>query len=180
MAKLSPNNLKKIKKLGGTKRQAGNAGYVYILTNPTMKGLVKVGMTQKSVDERVRSLNSSTSVPKPFKVVHFVKSKDCVKLEKTVHQILGKKRANKRREFFEVSPRKAIKVVNAQNAIINGEEKFPWSQVIVAIVCMISLYIVGNFFFPEVFEPVTDAVKGVWTTIKEGISFAYNWLTSLK
>ena len=159
MAKLSPKEYKKIKKNGGTKRQAGKAGYVYVLTNPTMKGLVKVGMTQKSVDERVRSLNSSTSVPKPFKVVHFVKSKDCIKLEKTVHQILGKRRANKRREFFDVSPRKAIKVVNAQNAIINGEKGFPWDKVLIIAVGLGILCVVGRIFFPDVIEPVIDKKK---------------------
>ena len=43
-------------------------GYVYVLSNPRMPGLVKVGCSTRPVDERVAELNSATAVPAPFVV----------------------------------------------------------------------------------------------------------------
>lgn len=43
-----------------------NFGIVYLLTNPAMPGLVKIGMTERdSMDARLRELYS-TGVPVPF------------------------------------------------------------------------------------------------------------------
>ncbi len=41
------------------------SGYVYLATNQSMKDLVKIGMTTKSVEERMKEL-SGTGVPTPF------------------------------------------------------------------------------------------------------------------
>ena len=43
-----------------------NIGYVYILSNPVMPGLVKIGMTEReNLDARLKELYS-TGVPVPF------------------------------------------------------------------------------------------------------------------
>ncbi|MBF6353622.1 GIY-YIG nuclease family protein [Nocardia higoensis] len=42
-------------------------GFVYILTNKKMPGLVKIGMTGRLIGDRVRELYN-TSVPVPFEV----------------------------------------------------------------------------------------------------------------
>ncbi|MDB2668780.1 GIY-YIG nuclease family protein [Alphaproteobacteria bacterium] len=39
--------------------------FVYILTNPTIPDLVKIGRTT-NLEERLRSLSSHTGVPVPF------------------------------------------------------------------------------------------------------------------
>ena len=46
---------------------AGEFGYVYILTNPSMPGLVKVGKTTTTPNQRMSELHS-TGVPTPFEL----------------------------------------------------------------------------------------------------------------
>jgi hypothetical protein len=41
-------------------------GFVYVLANPAFPGLLKIGFTNRSVDDRMKELNSSTSVPAPL------------------------------------------------------------------------------------------------------------------
>lgn len=43
---------------------------IYILINEAMPGYVKVGRTTTSLEQRIRELNSSTSVPLPFTAFH--------------------------------------------------------------------------------------------------------------
>lgn len=74
-------------------------GYVYILTNPSMPGIVKIGRTSRSVDGRAAELYQ-TGVPLPFVVETQVFSPDCVSLERSVHDDMAKLRLNGGREFF--------------------------------------------------------------------------------
>ena len=65
-------------------------GIVYLLTNPVMPGLVKIGMTtQKEIDQRMKELYT-TGVPVPFecKFACKVKKSDCLKIEKALHKAL--------------------------------------------------------------------------------------------
>ncbi|WP_220385717.1 GIY-YIG nuclease family protein, partial [Klebsiella pneumoniae] len=43
-------------------------GWVYVLSNPCMPGIYKVGMTTTSPEVRARELSSATGVPAPFKI----------------------------------------------------------------------------------------------------------------
>ena len=57
-------------------------GIVYVLTNPAMNGLVKIGKTSReSVDHRLNELYS-TGVPVPFECVFAGKVEDESKVEK--------------------------------------------------------------------------------------------------
>jgi hypothetical protein len=38
-------------------------GYVYILINPSLKGLLKVGQTKKDPEERAKEISQGTGVP---------------------------------------------------------------------------------------------------------------------
>ncbi len=38
-------------------------GYIYIISNPSMPGLVKIGRTSRDPQTRLRELNSATGVP---------------------------------------------------------------------------------------------------------------------
>ena len=62
-------------------------GIVYLLTNPAMPGLVKIGMTtQEDIERRMRELYT-TGVPVPFECQFACKVKkgDCAKIEKALH-----------------------------------------------------------------------------------------------
>ena len=55
-----------------------NQGYVYILSNISMPGLLKIGMTRLDPTKRVKELSSSTGVPTPFNLVYYREFNDCV------------------------------------------------------------------------------------------------------
>lgn len=87
-------------------------GIVYLLTNPVMPGLVKIGMTtQKEIEQRMKELYT-TGVPLPFECQFACKVKkcDCAKIEKALHTAFEPQRINANREFFRinVSQAKAI------------------------------------------------------------------------
>ena len=86
-----------------------NPGYVYILTNPSMPGLVKVGRTSRDVDLRAEELWRHTGVPTPFDVYAREKTCDCIQLEAFIHGDLRKHRLSKSREFFRIDPDEAQK-----------------------------------------------------------------------
>ena len=80
-------------------------GIVYLLTNPVMPGLVKIGMTtREDMDARMRELYS-TGVPVPFECQFAcrVKKTDCVKIEKALHTAFEPQRINANREFFRIN-----------------------------------------------------------------------------
>lgn len=87
-------------------------GYVYILRNPSMPGIVKIGKTTRSVEQRCNEL-WQTGVPTPFEIVHSVTSPDCHGLEAWIHSILPDLRVSGSREFFRMSEEQAIQQVDS-------------------------------------------------------------------
>lgn len=84
-------------------------GIVYLLTNPCMPGLVKIGMTaQEYIDKRMKELYT-TGVPVPFECQFACKvsAKDCAKIEKALHTAFDPQRVNKNREFFRINVEQA-------------------------------------------------------------------------
>ena len=84
-------------------------GIVYLLTNPVMPGLVKIGMTaQKDIEKRMRELYT-TGVPVPFECQFACKVKkgDCVKIEKALHAAFAPQCVNANREFFRIQVEQA-------------------------------------------------------------------------
>ena len=77
-------------------------GYVNILKNPSMPGIVKIGKTTRSVEQRCNEL-WQTGVPTPFEVVDQVLSPDCDQLELWMHEQFHASRVNSSREFFSIS-----------------------------------------------------------------------------
>jgi hypothetical protein len=86
------------------------SGYLYCFSNESLKNLYKIGMTTRTVEERLKEANSSTWNPDKFKVELSVKVNDVEKKEKIIHQILEEYRSNARREFFEV-PLSKVKLI---------------------------------------------------------------------
>lgn len=83
-------------------------GIVYVLTNPVMPGLVKIGKTSR--DEVRTRLNElySTGVPAPFDCAYAARVEDESKVERAFHQAFGPYRINKKREFFKIEADQAI------------------------------------------------------------------------
>ncbi len=85
-------------------------GVVYILTNPSMPGLVKIGRSNRSAEARANEIYQ-TGVPTPFEVFREFQFLDCVEGEKIVHEHLVERRVRLDREFFEATPEEADKIV---------------------------------------------------------------------
>lgn len=97
------------------------SGYVYILSNPSMPGLIKIGHTKRSPEERARELSRNTSIPLHFIVEFEIFSVDRIMLESIVHRTLEPYRINKKREFFEIALDEAIEIVRLKAEIINKQ-----------------------------------------------------------
>ncbi len=77
---------------------------VYVLTNPAMQGIVKIGMTDKAkVQHRMRDLYS-TGVPLPFECViaREIEGREASEIENALHTAFGPYRINPSREFFQL------------------------------------------------------------------------------
>lgn len=87
------------------------AGWLYVITSPSLPGLVKLGCTRRlNPTLRVRELSSS-SLPEPYHAHCFVFSDDCFELENNIHKYFDKERVNPDREFFRIEPKEAIDVL---------------------------------------------------------------------
>ena len=90
-------------------RTKDSVGYLYVLTNESMPGLVKIGYTTR--DPRARALelfNQATGVPTPFHVVFAVFCSEPAKAEISVFEDLETYRVSGNREFFRVDENEAI------------------------------------------------------------------------
>ncbi len=90
-----------------------SAGMIYVLTNPGMPGIVKVGRTSQPIEVRVAQLSGATGVPYPFEVVRARPTVDCHEAEERAHGFLEFWRVSERREFFEVPIFMAIMACDA-------------------------------------------------------------------
>jgi hypothetical protein len=89
-----------------------NSQIVYILTNPAMPDLIKIGITtQLDVAERMRQIYT-TGVPFPFECAFACQVKDALEVEKAIHYAFGNNRVNPNREFFKLEPIELLKFWN--------------------------------------------------------------------
>ncbi len=87
-------------------------GYVYILSNDSLKGLLKIGSTTFGAEKRAKQLSYTTALPAPFVVVYETYVRHYMEFEKVIHRKLDAYRVNPKREFFEISIDKTIEVIN--------------------------------------------------------------------
>lgn len=81
---------------------------VYVLTNPAMPGLIKIGKTmQQEIENRMKQLYG-TGVPVPFDCAFACQVKDATEVEKALHFAFGNTRINPNREFFKIEPERVI------------------------------------------------------------------------
>ena len=86
-------------------------GYVYVLINTSIPNLLKIGMTRREVDLRVKELSSATGVAAPFICIFKEEFDNCEQAEIDIHRSLSKYRENANREFFRIEPEVAIKEI---------------------------------------------------------------------
>jgi hypothetical protein len=80
-------------------------GWVYVITNDAMPGLVKVGFTSGTSEARALQLNN-TGAPHPYKVCYELYTNNPRRVERESHRALDGKREGK--EWFRCSVEEAI------------------------------------------------------------------------
>lgn len=102
-----------------------SAGYLYVLSNPAMPGLLKIGRTDRQPEFRARELRT-TGVPQPFVLEHFVQVENSQLAETEVHTLLQRKgdRMSPDREFFNSTLTEAIHVLDLVSSPSSGAADF--------------------------------------------------------
>jgi hypothetical protein len=75
-------------------------GYVYVLSNPSIPDLWKIGFTTTTPEQRAKEVSDATGVPTPYRVEAAFKSRDPRRDERKIHEQLADFRTSPSREFF--------------------------------------------------------------------------------
>lgn len=100
------------------------AGWVYVLPNPGMPGLIKIGFTKHPPHQRARELYG-TGVAFPFEVAYQARCRHYQSVERMAHERLDDKRVNGGREFFACKVAEAVATIRlCAGEDLLGEEDF--------------------------------------------------------
>lgn len=103
-------------------------GFVYVMSNPCLPGIYKIGKT-RNIEKRKQQL-SKTSTPFPFVVEFYIESNSYDELESLVKLYLGNFRINKRREFFDADLNAIIDSIKAiAENLSNGIKYLPMKSI---------------------------------------------------
>ncbi len=87
------------------------AQIVYILTNEALPDLIKIGMTDERLEERVKELSRQTGVPLPFEVYFACEVENMREVERSLHDAFLDHRINPKKEFFRLSPERVVSIL---------------------------------------------------------------------
>ena len=83
---------------------------IYVMTNPAMPDLVKIGKTRIELAARQKELYT-TGVPLPFDIHYAAEVDDAGFVESKLQLAFGDHRINPRREFFRIAPEKVVAAI---------------------------------------------------------------------
>jgi hypothetical protein len=88
------------------------SGYIYIITNPSHKGWVKIGVTE---DIQSRLHVYQTGDPKrSYKVEYYIAHPDCYKAEKNIKETMKYFAKSRKNEWYEIDLQMAISRLQEQ------------------------------------------------------------------
>jgi len=76
-----------------------------------MPGLLKIGFTNKPIEQRIDQLDSATGVPMPFELEFCVRVENAQDMERRLHAALHEFRVSNQKEFFKLVNEEAIKQI---------------------------------------------------------------------
>ncbi len=83
------------------------SGYIYCFSNISMPGILKIGMTERTPEDRLKDSNAPDTwrPPTPYVIEFAKKVSNASQKEKTLHILLEKYsiRVNPKREFFRIT-----------------------------------------------------------------------------
>ena len=84
-----------------------NRGYIYCMSNASMPGILKIGMTNRTPEDRLKDANKHDTFkpPTPYQLVFAKQVWNPKRKEGIIHSLLARytERINPQREFFRVS-----------------------------------------------------------------------------
>lgn len=86
-------------------------GKIYILSTRENKDILKIGYTNRTVEERVKEINSATGVLIPYGVRAMWIIKSAKEVEAELHSLLAPFRIRQDREFFQIDFSDAFKFI---------------------------------------------------------------------
>lgn len=108
-------------------REYQSKGFIYVLSNPSMDGIYKIGMTVRDVEQRVKELSKSTSIPTPFNIEIVFHSDAPYEDEQRIHSLLSKFRISDSREFFKCELREIVNICReiTQSFVVGEDLSMP-------------------------------------------------------
>ncbi|WP_444951125.1 GIY-YIG nuclease family protein [Micromonospora ureilytica] len=97
--------------VGEQPRETRGAGYIYVLSTREQPRMLKIGYTERTVEERVREINRATGVVIPYGVRALWVVADAPSVEAELHDRLAPYRVRKDREFFNLDFRDASALI---------------------------------------------------------------------
>jgi hypothetical protein len=100
------------------------AYWIYVLSNPAMPDLLKIGFTVQNPETRAAQISAATGVALPFKLEYAFQCHNGAILEREIHLYLESYRVSTNREFFKIDLKEVISAIEKLgDKYINLEEK---------------------------------------------------------
>lgn len=131
-------------------------GYVYILSNDSLNGLLKIGSTTFGAEKRAKQLSYTTALPTPFIVEYEIYVRHYVEFEKAIHRKLDSYRVNPKREFFAVSIDKAIEVIDHEKKkpYYDADDTYSAIEILSKLVKKYGTYIAPDIVSAKIYEEI--------------------------
>ncbi|MBA2782127.1 MAG: cold shock domain-containing protein [Rubrobacteraceae bacterium] len=94
--------------------EGAGEGWLYVLSTREEADLLKIGMTTRSVPERVRRINSATGLLRPYSARATYKVKSTREAERRVFALLSDHRIREDREFFHIPFATAVRLIEEE------------------------------------------------------------------
>lgn len=82
-------------------REGDFDSWLYVMSNPSMPGMFKIGYSNHSPEIRKTQLSRSTSVPTSFEIEYAYHCFNAERLEQELHKYFASSRVSYDREFFQ-------------------------------------------------------------------------------
>lgn len=109
-------------------------GWIYVMSNPSMPDIYKIGMTTSTPERRAKELYANSGVPTQFKVELAFYSWKPREDESDIHRLLSGYRVNESREFFNASIEK-IKWACNEIGLNHREEDLTELAMLTDVIC---------------------------------------------
>lgn len=86
-------------------------GFIYILSTREQPHFLKIGVTTRNVEQRVKEINAATGIVIPFGVRAVWPVRNPEQTEKDIHEMLSPYRVRTDREFFHIEYQQACKKI---------------------------------------------------------------------